>query len=356
MPSRKYLLYSLNLLPILLLCCMIHSCNGQENIGNNKHSVSQRQALSHTPNLENNQNDQISQVVRTIMQDSKGNMWFGGEGGVFKYDGQSLIHMDSIKSESGKGITIKDITEDTKGRIWFGHTDGISCYDRDSITNYYETDGLISNDVWCVTADSKGLLWIGTIGGVCTFDGNAFSNFELPEGKVDTTLGISSTKMVHNIFEDSKGVLWFSSNAGLLSYSNNQLTNISQKVGIPTNFINEVFEDQNAKLWISTKDGLYTLKDSKLNNITTDKIEIGKGIGSIAADQDGTIWFVCNQHHLYTYDGKDIIEYQKTADNKGPVIFKIYKDQQDRLWFIGYGGAFRLEHEKFVNVTKNGPW
>jgi ligand-binding sensor domain-containing protein len=117
-----------------------------------------------------------------------------------------LIHIDSIKSESGKRVTIKDITEDKDGTIWFGHTDGISSIDGDLVTNYYESDGLISNDVWNISSDAEGKIWIGTIEGACVFDGKTFSKFELPLGIKDTTVGVSSDKMINKIFQDRKGI------------------------------------------------------------------------------------------------------------------------------------------------------
>ncbi len=55
-------------------------------------------------------------------------------------------------------------------------------------------------------------------------------------------------------------------------------------------------------------------------------------------------------------DGKEIIEFEKTEDNKGLVVYQIYRDQNDRLWFLGFGGAYRFENGKFLNITKNGPW
>ncbi len=344
---------------LLILC----SCKGQEDKSELQPTTSVKKIEESKLDAKNNEyslfsdfNNQISQVIRTIFQDSKGNLWFGTQNGAFKLDGNSLIHIDGIKSESGKGVTIKDIAEDENGKIWFGHEGGISSIDEELVTNYYESDGLISNDVWSIDADKNDKIWIGTTDGVCVFNGQEFTKFTLPEGKIDSTLGISSTNMVHSIFEDSKGTLWFSSNAGLFSYAKKSLLNVSEKAGIQTNFVNEIFEDENGELWVSTKNGLYNLIDNKAKNITKGKIETGKGIGSIAEDKDGNIWFVSNQHSLFKYNGEKIIEYKKTEDNKDLVIFKILKDQSDRLWFVGFGGAFRLENGKFVNVTKNGPW
>ena len=351
---------NIKLFLVIFIALVINSCNRQEKKNELQNVPSERYIDGNKPNrnslLFTNLNNQISQVVRTVFQDSKGVFWFGTQNGAFKLIGNSLIHIDKIKSKSGKGVTIKGITEGKDGKIWFGHTDGISSVDREIVINYYESDGLISNDVWCISADNKGEIWIGTIDGVCIYNGIEFTNFELPEGKVDSTRGISSTKMVHSIKEDSKGTLWFSSNAGLFSYLNGMLINVSDKVGIQTNFVSEIFEDKRGELWISTKKGLYNLRENKITNITEGKIKDGKGIGSIAEDKDGNIWFVSNQHFLYTYDREKLIEYQKLEENKGPATFQIYKDQDDRLWFVGFGGAYRLENEKFLNITKNGPW
>ena len=357
------MMIKIKLFAVITLSLILNSCNGQKNKSELEPTNLVKKLEDSKLNTKNNKfsifsdfNNQISQVVRTIFQDSKGNLWFGTQNGAFKLYGNSLIHIDNIISEFGKDVTIKDITENKDGKIWFGHTDGLSSIDGDIVTNYYESDGLISNDVWSIAADKNGKIWIGTIDGTCVFNGQEFTKFSKKKKKIDSTLGISSEKMVHSIFEDSKGTLWFSTNAGLFSYFNNTLINVSEKSGIKTNFINEIFEDKNGELWVSTKMGLYNLTGNKAKNVTKGKVETGKGIGSIAEDKDGNLWFVSNQHFLFTYNREMLIEYKKTENNKGPVIIQIFKDQNNRLWLVGFGGAFRLENGKFINVTKNGPW
>ena len=168
----KTLLCKTILLLSITLSIIISSCNGQANKGDLQNVISSREMLSQNSTLQNTpSNKQISQVVRTVFQDSKGKFWFGCEGGAFRLDGAILVHIDSIKSESGKGVTIKDIGEDKNGKLWFAHTGGISSIDGETVTNYYESDGLISNDVWCIAADTNGKIWIGTFDGVCIFNG-----------------------------------------------------------------------------------------------------------------------------------------------------------------------------------------
>jgi ligand-binding sensor domain-containing protein len=350
MNKKKTPFHEIKLFIVIGLCFIMTTGNGQENNGEKQNVIKEKETIQF-PNLKN----QISDVVRTVFQDSKGTIWFGTQNGAFKLTGDSINHIDSIKSTSGKGVTIKDIAEAKDGKIWFGHEGGISSIDGTLVTNYYKSDGLISNDVWCIETDVNGNVWIGTIKGVCIFNGKEFTNFDLPEGKRDTTVGISSTKMVQHILEDSKGTMWFSSNAGLFSYTNKKLKNISDEVGVPTNFVNKIAEDKNGGFWISTAIGLFNLNGSRLTNITAMHFKESKGTGSIIVDSKGDTWFNCSRS-IYRLNGEKVTEYRIAKGNYGPLTFQIYEDKQSRLWFVGYGGAYRYENGRFVNVKQNGPW
>jgi ligand-binding sensor domain-containing protein len=369
MNKKVFVNTTIKLLTVLIVCLIFKSCKGQENKNSLNESHTKKSdttgyelesSLLKIEDVEmsfifSNSENKISDVVRTMLQDSKGNFWFGTQNGAFKYDGNALVHIDEIQSELGKNITIKDIAEGKDGSIWFGHTDGLSVIRNKNITNYYESDGLISNDVWCITTDKTNQVWIGTIKGVCKFDGVNFTNFELPEGKLDTSVGVSSTKMIHNIIEDSKGRIWFSTNGGIYLYDNDVLVNISEKDGLNTSFVNMVIETKKGDFWISTSKGLFQYKDDTLTNVTKKLFEEEKGTGSIIEDSKGAIWFNCARRILSLNDG-EFTEHRLPEGSNGPLTFQIYEDHKERLWFVGFGGAFRYENGSFINVSKNGPF
>jgi ligand-binding sensor domain-containing protein len=298
--------------------------------------------------------DQISQVVRMMFQDSKGNLWFGTQNGAFKLQGDSLVNIGEIKGQRGNPVTIKDIVEDKGGVIWFGHTDGVSSLDGDAVTNYYESDGLISNDVWCLEATRDGKIWIGTIKGACVFDGHDFTPFALPEGTIDTTLGVSSAQMVHSIMEDSQGRMWFCTNAGLLSFTRNT-DSVSSLEGIETSFVNDIIEDGSSGYWISTSVGLYYLKGGMLVNVSRKHFDEPTGTGSMVLTSSGDLWFNCRRD-IYKLSGDSLCKYRIADGDFGPLTFQIFEDQKKHLWFVGYGGVYRMEDQAFINVTRQGPW
>ena len=61
----------------IALCFVITLCNGQTNHRNKQNGIPDKKTIIF-PNLEN----QISNVIPAILQDSKGNIWFGTQNGV----------------------------------------------------------------------------------------------------------------------------------------------------------------------------------------------------------------------------------------------------------------------------------
>ena len=182
---------------------------------------------------------EIGGVVRSIFQDSRGNLWIGGEGDLFRNDGKVLTSYE-LKDNLGGGVTIKCIVEDKDGNIWCGTTGGITRIDGKSFTSFGEEDGLISRDVWSMAVDDDGTIWIGTIEGVCRFDGKTFIPFELPEAEPDNTRGVTSGRIVHCIAVDRKGQVWFGTNGGAYIYNREALTNVSEKDGLPNNAVHNL--------------------------------------------------------------------------------------------------------------------
>lgn len=308
------------------------------------------------PNAQDYQGNQISGVVRTVVQDKNGNLWFGTQNGLCRYNSQGLDYFD-IMDKNGENITVYTIVEDKTGAIWIGYGGGIAKYDGAYFTNYYEKDILINSGLWSMVADKNGLLWIGTTQGVYTFNGEVFTLFEIPEGKADPTRGVSTSRMVHSIMEDRTGRMWFGTNGGAYIYDGTVLTNISEKDGLRSNFVNSIVEDRDGNFYISTAhSGVFFYDGDSLTNITDGILDDDTGVGALLEDHKGNIWFGAKGRGLYRYDGKDFTTYHIADGTTGPVTFQIYEDQQDRLWFVGFGGAYRYDHGSFVNITRKGPW
>lgn len=106
------------------------------------------------------------------LQDKNGNIWFSNWGGVYRYDGKSFTSFTGKDGLSGDMVT--RIIEDKKGNLWFGGA-GLSRYDGKSFTRFTTKDGLANLGVWSILEDKTGNLWVGTREtGLYLYDGKTF--------------------------------------------------------------------------------------------------------------------------------------------------------------------------------------
>ncbi|MGD9317051.1 MAG: two-component regulator propeller domain-containing protein, partial [Anaerolineae bacterium] len=121
-------------------------------------------------------------VVPSILQDSRGFMWFGTQDGLNRFDGYEFVvyKHDPEDPDSLGGNFVQALNEDTSGTLWIGtNGGGISQLDRETgrFTHYrHDPDdphSLSDNVVLALYEDREGVLWIGTAGeGLDSFDPN----------------------------------------------------------------------------------------------------------------------------------------------------------------------------------------
>ncbi|MBI2722422.1 MAG: SpoIIE family protein phosphatase [Bacteroidetes bacterium] len=117
---------------------------------------------------------------------------------------------------------VYSILEDKTGNLWFGTDDGVCRYDGKSFTNFTEKEGLSNNVVYSILEDKTGNLWFGTNGGgVCRYDGKSFTNFTEKEGL--------SNNAVLNMMQDAEGNIWFGTRKGLSKVERVQLIKLAEK-------------------------------------------------------------------------------------------------------------------------------
>ena len=300
----------------------------------------------------------ISQFVRRIHEDKDGNLWMGTNGdGVIRYNGDSLDYFTVTNGFAG--IAVRGIVEDGQGNVWLGTEHGLSKYtpSKSGFINYTDKDGLINNDIWCLNIDSKGILWIGTLQGVSRYDGKAFSTFVLPETEVDPNRGVSSSRIVHSIMEDSQGRMWFATNGGAYIYDGQSLSNLSVNDALCNNGVNDILEDRNGNFWFATHhNGVCRWDGKKFTRFGEKQGVKGTEVWSLFEDSKGNIWFPSEGYGMYRYDGENFANYYIKQGLSSHAIQCTFEDSRGTIWCGGWMGLFRFDGQRFVEVTKKGPW
>ena len=112
----------------------------------------------------------IQSQVRTMIQDHKGYLWLGTQGGLSKFDGLNFQNFSRSQHEGLEGGFIRALYEDKKGIIWIGTASGLSRFDGVTMTSYQKDDGLISDEVFAIAGNEAGEIWAGHAGGISIMD------------------------------------------------------------------------------------------------------------------------------------------------------------------------------------------
>ncbi len=242
-----------------------------------------------------------------IYEDKEGNHWFGTTRGLIKYDGKSYYSFGTAE-----GISVPDvrpILQDSRGHLWFGgNGGGITRYEPAkegkpvAFFHFTETEGYIHRATNSIREDKSGNIWFSGGGlGVTKYtpaaDGQSgtFVHYTAAEGLPS---GVTST------LADKNGSLWFTVSNGLIRYEPSKqghtgtFTHFTSAQGLVGNiFGGSIVEDKAGVLWITTRNGLSKYDPSAslrtgspFLNFTTAEGLSNNVLGRAAEDKDGNLW------------------------------------------------------------------
>ena len=303
--------------------------------------------------------------IRSILQDSKGNYWFGSDQeGVCKYDGKTFVYYTTENGFCGKQVIY--IKEDATGLIWFGTSSGLCYFDGKKFTTdrkiypatninneHYTAWTINATDLWFpgsinneliridkgksytikypigippkgklvdygITGFSKsknGGLWIAHYSGVNYYDGKNIQYIN------DSTMhydGKSKYMHVRGILEDSKGRLWIGNNGiGVHLKENDSIIHFSEKhhlfsgepfgVKSPEGTLMHVFaikEDSKGNIWFGDRDtGVWQFDGKEMKNFKLDSTLNTQHIWDIFEDKNGNLLFASGDRGVYKFSG-----------------------------------------------------
>ena len=147
----------------------------------------------------------VSPNIISIIQDSRGHLWFGATGGgVSRYDGTNFLHLTPATGLAYD--VVFSIHEDRKGALWFGLSDyhGVVRYDGQSYTHFGKSDGFNGQTVYEITGDEQGGIWFALRDqGAVYYDGSQFISYG-PEDGIGTMMSIVFLRIAREEF----GLAW----------------------------------------------------------------------------------------------------------------------------------------------------
>lgn len=355
---------------IFLLCLLtiFSSCKGQEKPHLTKDPITSKSGPAVVRNFEavaiapDFDTTLVSQYIRCIFQDSKGNLWFGTLGeGVVRYDVKTLTYFSN--PDGFINNTVYAINEDKDGNLWFGTDQGVYKYDGITFRNYNQKDGLNHLDITRkgILVDKSGNIWVGTHGGVYRYEpiADRFSLFqELPPINVA------------GIMEDRSGIIWIAtSDKGVFRYDpstvlnsgGKAIINITEKETLGENYAGGIAEDKAGNIWFTMKTGICKYDGKTLTEYTAKDGLGGTEFWGIYIEESEIIW-VTARGSTTRFDpslllpNPDAFKVFTPAEGLNCCVQSMYQDQSGNMWWGTGQGLYRFDGSAFYQVKKDGPW
>ena len=286
-----------------------------------------------------------------IAQTQDGYLYIGTYEGLVRFDGVQFTTLRRARGNNYKFSSVRTILEDSNGNLWVGSNDeGVHKIMPDGTTKSFSTqNGLPNNSVRALCEDRAGNIWIGTAAGVVYLTPRG--HLITPQFQAGT---VSKGIIAVTFYCDTAGRIWLitSNENGLFLFSDglfHTIPQIDNEFG--SYFATSIIQDTSGTFWIAMGDnGLVTISNGNLKKIHSNTILDTIPTWSIYVAHDGTIIFGTERGVVSFNKGIFAEAHQKELANAK--INRIIRDREGHIWFAtDRNGIGKLTHGKF-NVTK----
>jgi ligand-binding sensor domain-containing protein len=285
-------------------------------------------------------------MVRNVEKDRNGNIWLAAWKDIIRYDGKTFIN---ITSEASSG-NYWSVLEDRKGNFWFGTIgSGVYYYDGKTFQHFTTSEGLLNNEVGFIYEDRNGSIWFGVNGGISRYDGESFRNFiisgnSITEDRTGKTLPVTRPpNEVNSVVEDKNGKVWLGTRGQTFVYDGNEFS-VFTRDGKGFSNVRSVIEDRKGNIWLGGADGLWRFDGRALVNYTK------KFIGYVYEDKKGNIWTSTLTNSqiglLCRYDEQSLSAEIPTVTEVQVKIWMlcgIIEDNDGNIWVGAADGVYRYD-------------
>jgi signal transduction histidine kinase/ligand-binding sensor domain-containing protein/CheY-like chemotaxis protein len=266
-----------------------------------------------------------SAIVRVIIQDKIGFMWFGTRHGVVKFDGYQL---KQVNDDEGQSLgDIWSILETNDGSLLIASkTRGLFKYQSGSITYLNIFDNRADIELTSLGLDKNNILWLGTNEGVYKLiDDKPLS---IRKFNHDNSYDFLNLNKKHILGQTKKTVYQY-------DIENNKQKRI-KILPIDNKLNSTLYADSYGEIWLGRKNGLYAY--DKLCQCFKNHFDELKDINiySLVSDQR-YLWIgtVYNGLYRYSYESSKLVKISlEDTDNEslGKTIVSLYIDNSAVLW------------------------
>ncbi len=291
----------------------------------------------------------IQSQVRSILEDSRGYLWFGTHRGASRFDGSLFTNYEPDVLGGSFVAAMRESKRDN--RIWFATDQGVSYYEHNHFRGEYQ-DSL--QKVLSIQEDKQGHVWFGTLHRGLTvyhpqLSGPESSRYRNKPFKWD---GPAPKRTVHALLEDHTGKMWLGRDEGLYYQDTDGIIKKAFADILPETLeVYSLFEDHDHRLWLGTDQGAFVKKGDSFHRFTMKDGLPDATVFCIVEDADQVIW-LGTRKGLVRVVADEVSSFSTAGANSLPGTYSVRSaimDREGNLWFGTEGfGVFKVTRSLFM--------
>lgn len=270
-----------------------------------------------------------------IAQTPDGFIWFGGYGGLVRYDGKNFQIYDAELLSNVKCL----LTDDT-GALWIGTSDkGLIKYEKDQMTFLPLEEGTPSGSIECLLQTEDGI-YFGTQNGLGRVNENEKSeclHIEQLQGIFIRRLAAADGK-IYSITRDGEVYVYDGSTCELVS-SIPSTVNVRSLTYCPIS----------NQFYMGTAENQLYRYDEEFHQKEVRTITGVECINDIICEEDGSL-ILCADNGVVVCDGNLIRKQNLLMDNS---VEQMMEDFEGNYWFISSRkGVLKVSNSRFFDITR----
>ena len=280
-------------------------------------------------------------------QTRDGYLWFGGFGGLVRFDGVSFQVFNSRTDSTISADGVYALQADAQNRLWVGtQGGGLLRHDKGQFYQLFEDSTLQVCNVFTMAPQGDSVMWLATSEGLLRYANDTLS---LPEA-----LAPIADKRIRELFTDHHGHLWVgTSNEGLFQYTGDTVLQITKAEGLPSDAIYSLAESADGYIWAGTLFGLAQL-DHLGRVLAVHQKHPNQPTASLDAalvDNQNTLW-VGGIEGLGRYYRGQWTSFEPRVGFQMKEISTLFQDKQGTLWVGTYRhGIWQVTDGKFASFS-----
>ena len=289
---------------------------------------------------DNSKHGVTSGNIRTLLQDSFGNIWIGNysSGIDFISHSQPEFHIVPYMTEKGnitKHKPVWGLCKDENDQIWLGGENEITLFKDNKILKSIDITKQLSRpygQVFSIISDQQGALLLGIYDdGLLKFNTRNEHIERIPLDMADVD--------IITFFKENDEKIWIGAEYGIYSYSNGTLRKEDEiNRLLPDRSVYGILRDKQGKLWIGTYGGGIAVLDKE--NRLVAKLNKGtrfcsNAINSLYMDSQGGVWAATRNGIGYIKDTthpEEFEAYGYEQELEDTFVRAIQEDASGNIW------------------------